>query len=102
VRAWALRAAALKVEQAVGASWATVLRASRAVGREGAGQRAGKGEGRSGPPSGGPVCRKEGKEGGKGLGRPKPVLGWFRGWAKKGRKEYFSNKNPFLFLNSIS
>ena len=45
----------------------------------------------------------EGRErGGKGLGWPKPVLGWFRGWAKKGRKEYFSNKNPFLFLNSIS
>ena len=59
------------------------LWAGRAVGREGAGRCAGKGEGRSGPPSGPRPGKVEKKKAG-------PVLGWMK------NRRFFSN-SFFLF-----
>jgi len=62
----------------------------------------------SGPPAG-PVRAGCGKEEGRKVhelgqqsrpsarGREERLLGWFRGWAKKGRKEVFQVKSLFYF-----
>ena len=65
------------------------LWAGRAVGREGAGRCAGKGEGRSGPPSGPRPGKVEKKKAG-------PVLGWM-----KNRRFFFKFLFPILFSKPI-
>ena len=99
---------------AASAGWATRtrVRSGPMLASAGVGARGSSAE-LSGPLAG-PVRAGCGKEEGRKVhelgqqsrpsarGREERLLGWFQGWAKKGRKEYFSNKNPFLFLNSIS
>ena len=81
MQAWAEQAGRLRVRATRGAG--------QAAGREGAGRRAGKGEGRSGPPSGGPVRRKEEKEGGEGTGPAKTCAGLVPRLGQKGQKRIF-------------